>query len=77
FNRDGEMPCVLKSEGREDLCQKLTKEIGHLRKKGHETIAVICKTAQQSRQAHAQMSEYTDIRLIHKENQTFQKGVCV
>ncbi|OEC79365.1 MULTISPECIES: RNA polymerase recycling motor HelD [Bacillus] len=77
FNRDGEMPCVLKSEGREDLCQKLTREIGRLRKKGHETIAVICKTAQQSRQAHAQMSEYTDIRLIHKENQTFQKGVCI
>lgn len=23
------------------------------------------------------MSEYIDIRLIHKENQTFQKGVCV
>ncbi|MBL3648119.1 RNA polymerase recycling motor HelD [Bacillus sp. RHFS10] len=77
FNRNGEMPLVFKTEGREDLCQKLTKEIERLKKQGHETIAVICKTAQQCIQAHAYISEYIDIRLIHKENQTFQKGVCV
>ncbi|MCY8030204.1 UvrD-helicase domain-containing protein [Bacillus inaquosorum] len=77
FNRNGEMPLVYKTEGREDLCQKLTKEIERLKKQGHETIAVICKTAQQCIQAHAHMSEYIDVRLIHKENQTFQKGVCV
>ncbi|MGG1202706.1 RNA polymerase recycling motor HelD [Bacillus inaquosorum] len=77
FNRNGEMPLVFKTEGREDLCQKLTKEIERLKKQGHETIAVICKTAQQCIQAHAHMSEYIDVRLIHKENQTFQKGVCV
>ncbi|MGM0950086.1 MAG: RNA polymerase recycling motor HelD [Bacillota bacterium] len=77
FNRNGEMPLVFKTEGREDLCQKLTKEIERLKKQGHETIAVICKTAQQCIQGHAYISEYIDIRLIHKENQTFQKGVCV
>ncbi|MCY9031177.1 RNA polymerase recycling motor HelD, partial [Bacillus inaquosorum] len=77
FNRNGEMPLVYKTEGREDLCQKLTKEIERLKKQGHETIAVICKTAQQCIQVHAHMSEYIDVRLIHKENQTFQKGVCV
>ncbi|MEG7335383.1 RNA polymerase recycling motor HelD [Bacillus sp. 0102A] len=77
FNRNGEMPLVFKTEGREDLCQKLTKEIERLKKQGHETIAVICKTAQQCIQAHAYISEYIDIRLIYKENQTFQKGVCV
>ncbi|MHA6486706.1 RNA polymerase recycling motor HelD [Bacillus cabrialesii] len=77
FNRNGEMPLVFKTEGREDLCHKLTKEIERLKKQGHETIAVICKTAQQCIQAHAYISEYIDIRLIHKENQTFQKGVCV
>ncbi|MCY8128238.1 UvrD-helicase domain-containing protein, partial [Bacillus spizizenii] len=77
FNRNGEIPLIFKTEGREDLCQKLTKEIDRLKKQGHETIAVICKTAQQCIQAHAHMSEYIDVRLIHKENQTFQKGVCV
>ncbi|KAF1678389.1 RNA polymerase recycling motor HelD [Bacillus sp. SKDU12] len=77
FNRDGEMPLVFKTKEREDLCQKLTKEIERLKTQGHETIAVICKTAQQSIQAHAYMSEYIDVRLIHKENQTFQKGVCI
>lgn len=73
FNRNGEIPLIFKTEGREDLCQKLTKEIDRLKKQGHETIAVICKTAQQCIQAHAHMSEYIDVRLIHKENQTFQK----
>ncbi|WP_276731258.1 RNA polymerase recycling motor HelD [Bacillus sp. (in: firmicutes)] len=77
FNRNGEIPRFFKTEGREDLCQKLTKEIERLQKQGHETIAVICKTAQQCIQAHARISEYIDVRLIHKENQTFQKGVCV
>lgn len=77
FNRSGEMPLVVKTEGHESLCQKLAQEIGRLKKKGHETIAVICKTAHQCIQAHAHMSEYTDVRLIHKENQPFQKGVCV
>lgn len=77
FNRSGEMPLVVKTEGHESLCQKLAQEIGRLKKKGRETIAVICKTAQQCIQAHAHMSEYTDVRLIHKENQPFQKGVCV
>ncbi|WP_039075508.1 RNA polymerase recycling motor HelD [Bacillus sp. MSP13] len=77
FNRNREMPLVFKSEGHEDLCQKLTKEMERLKKQGHETIAIICKTARQCIQAHANISEYIDARLIHKENQTFQKGVCV
>ncbi|QIW81387.1 RNA polymerase recycling motor HelD [Bacillus tequilensis] len=77
FNRNGEVPRVFQTEGREDLCQKLVKEIERLKQQGHETIAVICKTARQCIQAHAHISEYIDVRLIHKENQTFQKGVCV
>ncbi|ATO27582.1 helicase [Bacillus atrophaeus] len=77
FNRNGEKPLIQKTEGRAELHAKIKDTIQHFKKNGHETIAVICKTVQECRQAYNEISKYTDIRLIDKENQTFQKGVCL
>lgn len=51
--------------------------IRELRQKGWETVAVICKTAAEAKKVFQTVSAESGVRLINKENQPFQKGVCV
>ncbi|EQD79401.1 UvrD/REP helicase, partial [mine drainage metagenome] len=44
---------------------------------GHETIAVICKTAAQSRAAHAAIEKRQAVQLITKHSATFAKGTLI
>lgn len=77
FNRNGEKPRVLRADTEKARQEQLTETIRELRQKGWETIAVICKTAAEAKKVFQAVSVASDVRLINKENQPFQKGVCV
>lgn len=79
FNRSGEKPKVMVSSDHEHHMNVITADLNHLIKEGYESVAVICKTAEESRDVHAALSEVlpTAPKLIKKTTLAFEQGVHV
>ncbi|BAU25963.1 DNA helicase-2/ATP-dependent DNA helicase PcrA [Aneurinibacillus soli] len=77
FNREGSKPTVIQVANMEDLAAQVTERIQALQIEGHRTIAVICKTAEESRQAYEALRVALPIRLIGKETGVFETGTLI
>ncbi|WP_339300576.1 RNA polymerase recycling motor HelD [Paenibacillus sp. FSL R5-0623] len=79
FNRSGEKPKVIVSSDSERHINVITTDLKHLIKEGYESVAVICKTAEESRNVHAALSKAlpTAPKLIKKTTLAFEQGVHV
>lgn len=77
FNRNGRKPIVTEAADKQDLHRKIVECIRRLKATGHETIAVICKTAQESREAYEAMKEDLSLRLIRKETTSFERDISI
>ncbi|QQE73485.1 UvrD-helicase domain-containing protein [Brevibacillus composti] len=77
FNRDGKKPTVTRARDRADLIARISERIGELQSEGHRTIAVICKTAEESREAYEALRQTVALRLIDTETVSFEEGVHV
>ncbi|MGB8954493.1 MAG: RNA polymerase recycling motor HelD [Tumebacillaceae bacterium] len=77
FNREGKKPTVTRVEDRAQLHAEIAERIRELQEEGHQTIAVICKTAQESQQAYDGLQERVPLRLIGQETATFESGTLV
>ena len=77
FNREGEKPTVLEVESQSILVTKVVNRIRSLQNEGYHTIAVICKTAQESKEAYDFLKGGISLRLIGKETASFVTGVLV
>ncbi|WP_102349831.1 RNA polymerase recycling motor HelD [Bacillus sp. Marseille-P3661] len=77
INRSGNQPFVIQSDDQELLHKEMLKLIANLQSKGHETIAIICKTAQESREVFKEINQDIPARLIDKGTSTYEKGVSV
>ncbi|TCJ02751.1 RNA polymerase recycling motor HelD [Cytobacillus praedii] len=76
FNRDGEEP-TLTVVKEEHLIPSIIEKVKELKRKGHETIAVICKTAAESYKVFTEISENLPIRLMEKGTVTFESGPII
>ncbi len=76
FNREGEKPSIT-NVLKEQLAQCIIERVRSLQSAGHETIAVICKTASESKEAYDAMRDALQLRLIRKESASFEPGVLV
>jgi DNA helicase-2/ATP-dependent DNA helicase PcrA len=56
---------------------KLLACIEEIKERGHETIAIICKTAVESRKAFEQLKSAVPLQLMTEETATFTKGILV
>jgi len=78
FHRDGPKPTWTQVEDREQLFEKIPDRIRRLQDAGHRTIAIICKTARESREAYEGLKKRCpSLRLIEKETVTFEAGPLV
>jgi DNA helicase-2/ATP-dependent DNA helicase PcrA len=77
FKREGNKPLVKVAATKEELHRMITEQINHYRENGHKTIAVICKTAKESKEAFNGLSEFLPLRLIEKGTVSFEPGVVV
>jgi DNA helicase-2/ATP-dependent DNA helicase PcrA len=78
FNRDGEEPTITKVADHSQLMKEMKERIVQLARKGFQSIAVICKTAEESKCVHSALQkQLPKLRLIEKETVTFEKGVLV
>lgn len=78
FNRDGAEPTVTKAKSEADLFQLITKRIEELQEADFPSIAIICKTAEESKFINKNLlPHFAGLRLIEKETVTFEKGLVV
>ncbi|GIP34856.1 RNA polymerase recycling motor HelD [Paenibacillus sp. J2TS4] len=77
FNREGSKPTLTQAADEEDLNARVAERIQALQKAGLRTIAVICKSAKESREAFQELTSELGARLIEKDAASFEPGVLV
>ncbi|MFF2887745.1 RNA polymerase recycling motor HelD [Paenibacillus sp. NPDC057967] len=75
FNRNGVEPTFTQAASQEALPAVIAERLRLLEKAGYESVAIICKTAEEAKRISEQMAPvYPGLRLIEKETVTFEKG---
>ncbi|GAA4719919.1 RNA polymerase recycling motor HelD [Brevibacillus fulvus] len=77
FNRDGNKPTLISCRNQSDLIQKICQLITRLQTEPYQTIAVICKTADESKLAYEALREQLPVQLVEKNATTFKPGVLI
>ncbi|WP_085992642.1 RNA polymerase recycling motor HelD [Oceanobacillus senegalensis] len=77
FERKGKKPSIIKLKNGENQKSSLLAEIDFQRKNGHETIALICKTMEESNQIYQQLKRDIVIHQLHEETYSLEKGLLV
>ncbi|MFJ8526761.1 RNA polymerase recycling motor HelD [Bacillus sp. NPDC094106] len=76
FQREGKQPTIQEVE-EEAHHKKIVEQIEKLQQNGHKTIAVICKTAEESEVAYHVLQKSLQVRLIKKETSSFDTGILI
>ncbi|WP_209810972.1 RNA polymerase recycling motor HelD [Ammoniphilus resinae] len=77
FQREGGKPTLLKLEMMDELEQKVVERVMGLQSSGYGTIAVICKTANESLEVYERLKSNLPVLLVDKETISFEKGIVV
>jgi DNA helicase II / ATP-dependent DNA helicase PcrA len=77
FNRNGQKPCLTMVSDLEMLNNKVLQKIQDLKQDGLQTIAVICRTAIESRLAYGALQDEPSIHLVEKGTISYEKGISV
>lgn len=77
FNREGIKPTVTRGAEETEIATGILRRIRLLQEAGHQTIAIICKTAKESQEAYEMLQKEIPLRLISKEVAAFEEGVMV
>lgn len=79
FDRSGMKPVLTKVGGNEQLAPRIAETLEGLQSEGFASIAVITKTAAESREVYDRLSAQgcPSLQLITKETPTFEKGTMV
>jgi DNA helicase-2/ATP-dependent DNA helicase PcrA len=76
FNRTGSKPTIHMTE-KKKLSNLVCEKINEYQEKGHRTIAVICRTAKESKQAYEELKNRHSVHLIEKGTLLYEKGISV
>ncbi|KEK22925.1 RNA polymerase recycling motor HelD [Bacillus gaemokensis] len=77
FQRDGKQPIIMEVKEGEEHHKKIVDQIEKWQQSGHKTIAVICKTAEESEEAYHVLKASLQVRLIKKETSSFDTGILI
>jgi DNA helicase-2/ATP-dependent DNA helicase PcrA len=79
FNRSGSKPLIQSSDSQEERLKQMAKDLAAFKAEGFGSIAIITKTAEESREAYEALTSLgcEGVRLITKETLTFETGIMV
>jgi DNA helicase-2/ATP-dependent DNA helicase PcrA len=77
FNRPGKKPTVEIVKANKDMISNITHRIEQYKTGGHQTIAVICRTAKESKQVFDELKVHIPLHLIEKGTISYEKGTLV
>ncbi|MFC0472782.1 RNA polymerase recycling motor HelD [Halalkalibacter kiskunsagensis] len=76
FNRDGERPTVVGSNSIDEMHALMIERVFELKQK-HRTIAIICKTAKESKTLYDNLKKKVDVRLMEKDSTGYDSNVLI
>lgn len=77
FERDGELPVLTQLTDRTSLHHCIMSKVEALRSEGYNSIAIICKSAEESRHAYEALSTIEGIKLIKNGSPEYEQGVVI
>ncbi len=77
FNRSGPKPTVKIVNNNSERNLEISSLISSLEKAGHQTIAIICKTEDETRKAYEQLSKNLNVQLMTKNTYSYSKGTLI
>lgn len=78
MDRPGEMPQVILIKEGDDVADLLSRDIEKVGEKGLRSLAVICKTAAQSKDVHTMLkTRVKGLKLLSKSSRRFQSGLVI
>ncbi|AHN23843.1 MULTISPECIES: RNA polymerase recycling motor HelD [Lysinibacillus] len=77
FERDGALPVLTQLSDRAALHLAITTKVEALRQDGYNSIAIICKTAEESKHAFEALSDIEDVKLIKYGSPEYEQGVVI
>ncbi|MBT2641935.1 UvrD-helicase domain-containing protein [Bacillus sp. ISL-41] len=75
--RDGERPVLTQVTNHENLHKCIADKVEQLRGLGNQSVAIICKSAEESRGAHQSLSSIEGIKIIKSSSIEYEQGVVV
>lgn len=77
FERDGERPVLTQLFDHAELHQCIASKVTALRSLGYNSIAIICKSAEESKSAFEALPNIDDIKLLKNGSIEYEQGVVV
>ena len=77
FERDGELPVLRKINTYDELHSSISLKIEELRNHGYQSIAVICKSAEESSRAYEALSHIDGMKLLKSSSFDFEQGIVI
>lgn len=77
FERDGEKPVLTRVSSHAELHEGIAAKVADLQGRGYSSIAIICKSAEESRRAYEALSGISDIKLLKDSSIEYEQGVVV
>lgn len=77
FDRVGDLPELHQVDNHAELHRNINEKVMHFKSAGYNTIAIICKSAEESRSAYEALSTIEDIKLLRKGSMEYEQGVVV
>ncbi|MFE8697555.1 RNA polymerase recycling motor HelD [Cytobacillus sp. FJAT-53684] len=77
FERDGERPVLKNVADHAELHSSVASKVADLRGQGFNSIAIICKSAEESLRAYNALSDIDEIKLLKSNSIEYEQGVVV
>ena len=77
FERNGVKPHLIDVNHQGNISKQITLLVKELMDRGHETIAIICKTFSESNKLYEQLKHQVDINHLNENSTTFEKGLLI
>lgn len=77
FERDGEKPVLTQLSDHNELHRSIAAKVAELRSVGNNSIAIICKSAEESKGAYEALSSIDGIKLLTKGSTEYEQGVVI
>ncbi|KMJ57239.1 helicase [Bacillus sp. LL01] len=77
FERDGERPIMEQVADHAELHRCIVSKVADLRRHGYHSIAIICKSAEESERAFKSLAGIDEIKLLRSNSMEYEQGVVV
>lgn len=77
FERDGALPVLTQVSDHTELHRSILTKVATLQDAGYNSIAIICKSAEESKHAHEALSSIEGIKLLKNGSPEYEQGVVV